>query len=126
MIRLTPREYQLAALMAECVSTRAMAERLGITQGTVKVYLTRLYRRLPACDKPMVQLALMYARGEFEPPSPGERMKRAAELSEPRRFKRDPTASEAESNERWNQIFKANHPEQPASVVRFSSPLHGI
>ena len=48
---LTPRERQLAALVAQGLRNREIAARLGITEGTVKVYLHGLYDKLGVASR---------------------------------------------------------------------------
>ena len=44
--RLTPRERQITVLVAACEQNKEIAMRLGLAEGTVKVYLSRVYRKL--------------------------------------------------------------------------------
>lgn len=50
-VRLTKRERQLSALLAQGLKNKEIAYRLGITEGTVKVYLSRLYGKLGVNDR---------------------------------------------------------------------------
>ncbi len=50
-VSLTPRERQLAGLLAQGLRNKEIAHRLGITEGTVKVYLSRLYGKVGASDR---------------------------------------------------------------------------
>jgi DNA-binding NarL/FixJ family response regulator len=43
---LTPRETELVKMMAEGLRNRAIAERMGISEGTVKVHLHNVYEKL--------------------------------------------------------------------------------
>ncbi|MCV0395638.1 MAG: response regulator transcription factor [Rhizobiaceae bacterium] len=43
---LTDREREIAVLMARNISNKEMAHRLGITEGTVKIHLNRIYSKL--------------------------------------------------------------------------------
>jgi two-component system nitrate/nitrite response regulator NarL len=43
---LTPREIELVRMMAEGLRNRAIADRLGISEGTVKVHLHNVYEKL--------------------------------------------------------------------------------
>lgn len=51
MNRLTPREEQLVALLARGLKNKEIAERLFLSTGTVKVYLSRLYKKLGFKDR---------------------------------------------------------------------------
>lgn len=44
--QLTPREIELVRMVAEGLRNREIAERLGITEGTVKAHLYNVYRKL--------------------------------------------------------------------------------
>lgn len=57
--RLTPRQVQLVQLIAEGLGNREMAERLEISEDTVKVHMWRLYRRIGVNSRTQ---ALHYAR----------------------------------------------------------------
>ena len=48
---LTPREAQVLGLLAEGLSNKAMAKRLGISPETVKDYLNGVYRKLGVGDR---------------------------------------------------------------------------
>ena len=50
-IDLTPRERQLMALLAQGLKNKEIAWKLGISEGTVKVYLSRLYPKVGADDR---------------------------------------------------------------------------
>jgi len=50
-VHLSPRERQLVALLALGLPNKELALRLGITSGTVKVYLSRLYNKLGVKDR---------------------------------------------------------------------------
>jgi two-component system, NarL family, nitrate/nitrite response regulator NarL len=56
-IRLTPRERQLMTMLAQGLRNKELAYRLGITEGTVKVYLSHLYEKVGANDR--FELALL-------------------------------------------------------------------
>jgi len=60
--RLTKREGQLVRLLGEGLKNKEIAERLMITEGTVKVYFSKLYDKLGVADR--WQLG-MYARQNF-------------------------------------------------------------
>ena len=57
--RLSKRQQQLIAMLDEGLSNRDIAERLGITEHTVKVHLWRLFRRIGVKSRTQ---ALHYAR----------------------------------------------------------------
>jgi DNA-binding NarL/FixJ family response regulator len=59
-VRLSPREQQLMASLAEGMKNKEIAWSLGITEGTVKVYLSRLFTKVGAGDR--LELALMALR----------------------------------------------------------------
>ena len=42
LARLAPREFEIAALIAEGLLNKQMADRLGLTEGTVKSYVHRI------------------------------------------------------------------------------------
>lgn len=59
MRTLTPRELEIARLIAEGLRNRAVAERLFISEGTVKIHLHKIYEKLGVDGR--LELAL-YAR----------------------------------------------------------------
>jgi len=48
---LTGREGQLVALIAQGLKNKELAYALGITEGTVKVYLSRVFKKLGVNDR---------------------------------------------------------------------------
>ena len=65
---LTRREAEVAALVGDGQSNREIAERLGISEQTVKNHLTSIYDKTAVGTR--VQLALLWARGGMpEPPT---------------------------------------------------------
>lgn len=50
-VRLTKREGQLVSLVAQGCKNKAIGARLGITEGTVKVYLYKLFKKLGVNDR---------------------------------------------------------------------------
>ncbi len=66
-IRLTPRERQLMGLLTHGLKNKEIAWALGITEGTVKVYLSKLFFKVGATDR--LELALL-AMKNLPNPSP--------------------------------------------------------
>jgi DNA-binding NarL/FixJ family response regulator len=50
-VRLTPREGQLVSLLAQGLKNKEIANTLGISEGTVKVYLSKLFQKVGAKDR---------------------------------------------------------------------------
>ena len=71
--RITPRERQIVELVCEGLRNREIAERMSITQGTVKVHLMHIFEKTGMKDR--FQLALegrhLISSGE-EPPAATE------------------------------------------------------
>ncbi len=61
-ISLSNREGQLVTLLAQGLKNKEIAECLGIAEGTVKVYLSKLYQKVGAKDR--LELALFGLRNE--------------------------------------------------------------
>jgi DNA-binding NarL/FixJ family response regulator len=59
-IRLTPRERQLMSLLTQGLANKEIAWQLGISPGTVKVYLSKLFGKVGVSDR--FELALMALR----------------------------------------------------------------
>ncbi len=55
---LTPREVQLAELVAQGLRNRAIAEELHLSEGTVKVYLNRIYEKLDISSRTELVIAM--------------------------------------------------------------------
>ncbi len=55
---ITPRQREVWALLAQGLPNKVIARRLGMSVGTVKVHLSRLYVRTGAVGR--TQAALMY------------------------------------------------------------------
>ena len=75
-VALTPRQGQIVSLVAQGFRNKEIAFSLGITEGTVKVYLYKLFRKLGISDR--LDMALYARRHLFggQPAlerSPGER-----------------------------------------------------
>jgi DNA-binding NarL/FixJ family response regulator len=62
-VALTPRERQLVVLIAQGLKNKEIAYTLGITEGTVKVYLSRLFQKTGANDR--LELALFALKNLF-------------------------------------------------------------
>ena len=70
-VALTPRERQMMGLVAQGLRNKEIAYSLGVTEGTVKVYLSRLFQKVGASDR--LDLALfalrnLAATGTFDSP----------------------------------------------------------
>ena len=70
-VALTPRERQMMGLVAQGLRNKEIAYTLGVTEGTVKVYLSRLFQKVGATDR--LDLALFALRniaatGTFDAP----------------------------------------------------------
>jgi DNA-binding CsgD family transcriptional regulator len=50
-IQLTPRESQLVGLVSDGLKNKEMAEHLGISEATVRVYMSSLFRKLGVKDR---------------------------------------------------------------------------
>jgi DNA-binding NarL/FixJ family response regulator len=67
MTRLTPREAQVVHLLAEGFSTRDISQKLGLTEHTIRNYLSAIYDKLGVSSR--VELALYaVAREDLTPP----------------------------------------------------------
>lgn len=64
---LTERERELSELVAQGLRNRAVAEELGLSEGTVKVYLNRVYEKLGISSRTELVLAIGRARGNRAP-----------------------------------------------------------
>lgn len=56
---LTPRERELAGLVAKGLRNREIAERMAVTEGTVKVYLNTVYTKLGIGNRTALALLVM-------------------------------------------------------------------
>jgi two-component system nitrate/nitrite response regulator NarL len=70
-VTLTPRERQVMGLVAQGLRNKEIAFSIGVTEGTIKVYLSRLFQKVGANDR--LDLALfalrnLAASGTFEKP----------------------------------------------------------
>jgi two-component system nitrate/nitrite response regulator NarP len=59
--KLTPREEEVAHLVAKGMHNKSIAHELGISDGTVKVYLSRIYEKLGLSSR--TELALLVQEG---------------------------------------------------------------
>jgi DNA-binding NarL/FixJ family response regulator len=66
---LTPREQQVADLVAKGMKNREIAETLGIATGTVKIHLMHIFEKTGIRDR--FELALHGLRMACDPPEPG-------------------------------------------------------
>jgi DNA-binding NarL/FixJ family response regulator len=76
-VRLTPREGQLVTLLVQGLKNKEIAAQLELSEGTVKVYLSKLFQKVGAKDR--FELALFGLRnlvnGEFGCVEPARRRK---------------------------------------------------
>ncbi len=74
-IRLTRRESDLVAMLVQGMKNKEIASTLGLTEGTVKVYLCKLFQKVGAKDR--FELALFGLRNlhELGAPVPGKQAK---------------------------------------------------
>jgi two-component system nitrate/nitrite response regulator NarP len=61
--QLTPRELDVARLVAEGKRNLAIAQKMGVTEGSVKVYLSRIYEKTGLGSR--TELALCMARSQL-------------------------------------------------------------
>jgi DNA-binding NarL/FixJ family response regulator len=66
---LTPREREIASLIAGGASNKEIASRLGVGEGTVKAHLTGVFRKLGFSDR--LQLGLFLVNPSVQRPSLG-------------------------------------------------------
>jgi len=67
LVRLSHRESQMIALLAEGQKNKEIAATLSISEGTVKVYLSRLFAKVGAKDR--YELALFGLRSSSQNPA---------------------------------------------------------
>lgn len=86
-IRLTPREGQLVALLVQGLKNKEIAAQLGLSEGTIKVYLSKLFQKVGAKDR--FELALFglrnLANGEFGCMEPGRSRRQVVSAPTPAR-----------------------------------------
>lgn len=58
----TPREMDVLRLLGEGLTNEAIGKRLGLSEGTVKVYVSGVFKKLDVHSR--VQAALWYAKQE--------------------------------------------------------------
>jgi len=87
---LSPRESQLVILVAQGLRNKEIAAALGLTEGTVKVYLTRVFRKLNVNDR--LDLALYGLKNFFGSQAASERARGKAgqSMAYPRSFSMKP------------------------------------
>ena len=61
VVKLTPREREIVDMVAEGLRNRTIAQRLGISEGTVKLHLHHVYEKLGVTGR--VELLLRVQRG---------------------------------------------------------------
>jgi len=61
--RLSPREQAVVALIAQAMSNKEIAYELGLTYGSVKEYVSRIFRKTGARNR--TELALRHAAGKW-------------------------------------------------------------
>jgi DNA-binding CsgD family transcriptional regulator len=61
MDQLTPRQYQVAKLIARGLSNGEVARKLGISYGTAKLHVHRIYKKLGVKNK-SAAIAIMHRR----------------------------------------------------------------
>lgn len=64
---LTPREQSIVPLIAMGKSNKTIAYDLQIAEGTLKIYISRLYAKLGLSGPNRVTVCLMFQQGKFEP-----------------------------------------------------------
>ncbi len=61
---LTQREQQVMFLVAEGLANKEIANRLGISEGTVKIHLHNTYKKLPVSNRTALANSVHYYRGD--------------------------------------------------------------
>lgn len=59
---LTPREAEVAAYVSAGLASKEVARRLGLSEGTVKVHLGNIYRKIGVCNRTALAYALSRTR----------------------------------------------------------------
>ena len=65
---LSPRQLEIARLVARGLSNKAIADELGLVEGTVKVQMTRIFRELGVPNR-FSLIVLMKADGASKSPT---------------------------------------------------------
>lgn len=66
-VRLTPREAEIVDAIGEGLSYKAIAQRLGITDGSVGAYVHRIAQRIPGQGSPMWKIMRLWHRRASQP-----------------------------------------------------------
>jgi two-component system, NarL family, nitrate/nitrite response regulator NarL len=61
--KLSKRNYEIAGLISKAKSNKQIAAEMGMTEGTIKTYVLRLFQQAKAVNR--VELAVRFERGEF-------------------------------------------------------------
>ena len=61
---LTQREQQVMFLVAEGLANKEIAKRLGVSEGTVKIHLHNIYKKLPVSNRTALANSVHYYRGD--------------------------------------------------------------
>jgi len=69
MDRLTPRERQVAMLVARGLSNKEVASQLGISDGTVKLHMHKVIQKLGAGSRFKAILMILDAAAQRDPAS---------------------------------------------------------
>jgi DNA-binding NarL/FixJ family response regulator len=64
---LTPREHQIALLVCDGLSNKQLGEQLNLTEGTVKVHLHKIYRKLGVRNRAALSALAMASRVSLKP-----------------------------------------------------------
>lgn len=127
MIEVSPHQYAVCALLAEALSNKEMAYRLGITEGTVKVYLSRIYEDFPVRGSNMrTVVALAFQKGWITK-GRGRGWNGGPHRRSPGDVPADangPRERRNRANEAWVDAFQAEFAaERPAADMRIGSTL---
>jgi DNA-binding CsgD family transcriptional regulator len=61
---LTEREQQVTFLVAEGLMNKEIAERLGVSEGTIKIHLHNIYKKLPVSNRTALANFVLYYRSD--------------------------------------------------------------